>query len=160
MKKLLSLLGLLGLLALAGCQSAHDSTVEPLVARFFLETRLGEAGVPVQLPVSGVRAVVNAKPVLVEYDVANVEVAKVDLGWCLLFHFTPAAARDFYRMSVAAQGRRLFLTLNGNAIGARRLDQVMPDGTLLIFIEVPNEDLPPLADRLSRTSAGLIEKRK
>ncbi len=149
---------LLGL-TLAGCQSAPPQ-IEPVVARFYLEARPGEAGTPVELPVSKVRIAVNPKPVLVEYDIANVELAKVDLGWCLLFRMTPAAARDLYRMSVAAQGRRLVLTCNNLPLGVRRLDQAVPDGALLIFVEAANEDLPSLADRIRRTSAGLQAKAK
>ena len=147
------------LLFLAGCQ-APEPIVEPLVARFYMEARLGEAAATVQLPVSKVRVAVNPKPVLVEYDIANVDIVKVELGWCLQFVFTPAAARDLYRMSVTGQGGRLVLTFNDTAVGVRRLDLAMTGGSLLIFVEVPNEDLPPLADRIRRTSAGLQQRAK
>ncbi len=146
-------------IALAGCQSG-ERMVEPLVARFHLETRPNETGAVVQLPVSKVRISVNPKPVLTEYDLAGVDIVKVDLGWCLRFAFSPSAARDLYRMSVAAQGRRLVLTFNETAIGVRRFDQAVTDGALLVFVEVPNEDLPPLADRIRRTSEGLQARAK
>jgi hypothetical protein len=156
MIRLILILG--GLLALTGCQSGPaEPKVQPLIARFFLEAHPNEAAATLQLPVSKVKINVNPKPVLVEYDIANVGVAKVDLGWCLLFHLTPAATRDFYRLSVGSQGRRLVLTLNGTPAGARRLDQVVGDGGLLIFIEVLDSDLPVLADRIRRTSEGLAE---
>lgn len=151
---------LLGL-ALAGCQTGDDRTkVEPLVARFYLETAPGTAGSVVELPVSKVRVAVSPKPVLVEYDLAGVDVVKVDLGWCLQFVFNPAAARDLYRMAVTTQGRRLVLTLNGLPAGARQLDPSVYQNGLLIFVEVPNEELFPLADRIRRTSAGLQAKAK
>ncbi|MEJ1973931.1 MAG: radical SAM family heme chaperone HemW [Lacunisphaera sp.] len=160
--KLASLLLIAGcLLVFAGCQSANDEPkVQPLVARFFLETRPGEPGATVELPVSKLKLNVNPKPVLTEYDIAGVQVTKVDLGWCLLFRLAPPATLDFYRLSVGAQGRRLVLTLNGQAAGARRIDQVIGDGGLMIFIEVLDSDLPILADRIRRTSAGLAERRK
>lgn len=154
MIRLILILG--SVLALAGCQSGNNQPkVEPLIARFFLEAGPRETAATLQLPVSKVKINVNPKPVLVEYDFADVGVAKVDLGWCLLFRLTPAATRDFYRLSVGAQGRRLVLTLNGTAIGARRLDQVVGDGGLLLFIEVQDSDLPELANRIRLTSAGL-----
>src|SRR3954464_14046838 len=135
MIRLILILG--GLLVLTGCQSGpSEPKVEPLIARFFLEARPDEAAAVLQLPVSKVKINVSPKPVLVEYDLADVGVAKVDLGWCLLFRLTPAATLDFYRLSVGAQGRRLVLTLNGQPAGARRLDQVVGDGGLMIFIEV------------------------
>jgi hypothetical protein len=125
------------------------------VARFFLETRPGEAGVPLHLPVSGVSVTVAAKPILVEYDILNAEVARVELGDCLMLQLTPAAGRDLYRLSVASMGRRLVLTLNDEPVGARRIEQAMPDGTVLVFVERPDADLPALVTRIKRTSADI-----
>lgn len=147
------------LLLLNGCQTAEPSPLdETLVARFFMEVRPGTPGVTVQLPVSKVTLNINPKPVLVEYDITNVEFAKVDLGWCLYFQFNPAAARDLYRLSAANLGGRLVLTLNDTPIGVRRLDQPIAEGGFLIFLEVPNEELPPIAERLKRTSAAIAKK--
>ncbi|MSU46284.1 MAG: hypothetical protein EXS42_03960 [Lacunisphaera sp.] len=155
----LPLLALLTVLLVTGCQTPQPSPLdEPLVARFFLEARPGTAGVPVQLPVSRITLQVNPKPVLVEYDIVQVGLVRVDLGWCLQFQFTPAAARDLHRLSVSALGRRLVLTLNDTPIGARRIDQLIGEGALLIFVEVPDADLPPLAEQLKRTSAEIAKK--
>ena len=153
--------GLLGVLFLSGCQSSPKPTAyEPLVVRFFLETRPGEAGVLLQLPVSGVGVTVAAKPILVEYDVLNAEVARVELGECLLLQFTPAAARDLYRLSVASVGRRLVLTLNDEPVGARRIEQAIGDGTILVFVERPDAELPGLVARIKRTSADIVAAAK
>jgi hypothetical protein len=150
---------LCGLFVLSGCQTPEPSPLDqPLVARFFMEVRPGTAGVSVQLPVSKVMLNINPKPVLVEYDIANVEFAKVDLGWCLYFQFTNAAARDLYRLSVANNGGRLVLTLNDTPVGARVIDGPIADGNLLIFVELPNDQLPPIAERLKRTAATLAKK--
>jgi hypothetical protein len=155
---MIRLILILGCLALASCQSGpEEPKVQPLIARFFLEAQPGQSAATLQLPVSKLKLNVNPKPVLVEYDIASVQVAKVDLGWCLLFHLTPAATKDFYRLSVGSQGRRLVLTLNGTPAGARRLDQVVGDGGLLMFIEVLDSDLPVLADRIRRTSESLAQ---
>ena len=148
-----------GLFFLSGCQTTPPSPLDqPLVARFFLEARPETTGVPMQLPVSRIALNVNPKPVLVEYDIVKVELVRVDLGWCLLFQFTPAAARDLYRLTAANVGRGLVLTFNGTPIGARRIDQAIADGALLIFVEVPDVDLPPLAEQLKRTSAEIARK--
>ncbi len=153
------LLALVAALFTAGCQTKPPSALDqPLVARFFMEVRPSTPGMPVRLPVSQVAVNVNPKPVLVESDLANVEFAKVDLGWCLYFQFTPAAARDLYRLSASNLGGRLVLMLNDAPAGARRLDQPIADGNLLIFVEVPNEELPVIATRLKRT-AGIIAKK-
>lgn len=146
-----------GVFFLTACSSApKQPAYQPVVVRFFLETRPGEAGVPLQLPVSGVGVTVAAKPILVEYDVLNAEVARVELGNCLLLQFTPAAARDLYRLSVAGMGRRLVLTLNDEPVGARRIEQAIGDGTILVFVERPDADLPGLVGRIKRTSADIV----
>ncbi|MES1168037.1 MAG: hypothetical protein ABUL61_02590 [Oleiharenicola lentus] len=131
-----------------------------MVARFFLETRPGEAGVPLHLPVSGVSVTVAAKPIIVEYDILNAEVAKVELGQCLLLQLTPAAARDLYRLSVASVGRRLVLALNDEPVGARRIEQAMNDGTILVFVERPDAELPALVGRIKRTAADIVAAAK
>ena len=153
------LLALFLLLFMAGCQSKPDPMKEPLVARFFLESRPGEAGVPQQLPVSGVGITVNPRAVFIESDIVDAELVRSNLGWCMRVRLTPAAARDLYRLSLASIGQRLVLTFNGLPAGAGRIEQAMADGALLIFVEVQDINLPPLVERLKRTSAD-IAKRK
>lgn len=147
-------------LGLAGCQSAKTPEFKPLVARLYLEARPGEAGVPLKLPVSGVTINVGVRPVFAEYDIQNAELAKVDLGTCLLLQLTPAAAHDLYRLSVVGHGRRLVLVLNDFPAGTHRIDQAMPDGTVLVFVETPDAELPALVERLKRTAAGITAAAK
>jgi len=150
---------LLAFLVLSGCRTPEPSPLDqPLLARFFLEAAPGTPAVAVQMPVSKVLLNINPKPVLVEYDVASVEFTKVSLGWCLFFRFTPAAARDLYRLTAANPGKRLVLTLNDNPVAVRPIDQVIPDGNLLTFVELPSDQLPPIAERLNRTAATLAKK--
>jgi hypothetical protein len=149
------------LLAFAGCQSESSKPLErevkPMIARFFLENGPGEAGTTLQLPVSRVAIDVNSKPVLTEYDIAGVNLARVDVGWCLAFQLTPAARRDFYRMTSTVRGRRIVVTLNGLPAGALRLDQVVSDGVLPMFVEVSDAELPEFADRIRKTSEMLAQ---
>lgn len=148
------------LLGAAGCASAPKSAAELTRARFYLETNTGQAGIPVQLPQSGVALAVGAKPVVSEYDIVNAEVMQVDLGRCLMVQLTPAAARDLYRLSVGAVGRRLVLSLDGNFVGARRIDATMTDGNILVFVETPDEQLPSLAGQIKLTAAALANEAK
>jgi hypothetical protein len=143
-----------------GCRTAETAAAKdyaPLVARFYLEAKSSEAAVAVTLPQSGVAINVAPKPVLLEYDIANAEIAQVELGRCLLVQLNAAAARDLYRLSVGAIGRRLVLALNDEFVGARRIEQAMADGTILIFVETPEAELPALVTRLKRTSADVAE---
>lgn len=141
----------------AGCQTPPSAPppLAPLVARFYLETKPSDAGVPVKLPQSGLIITVAPKPVLVEYDIVNAEIAQVELGRCLLVQVSPAAARDLYRLTVSAVGRRLLLALNDQFVGARPIEAALDDGVVLIFLEMPDDQLPALVARLKLTSANL-----
>jgi len=154
-----SLLAVVVGVTLAGCGStAKKRDFTPVAVRFHLEAA-GLDGTPVQLPRSGVGVIVNPKPVLTEGDVVNVELVRVDLGQCLLFQLTPSAARDFYRLTGSHQGRRLVVVLEGVALGARRIDGVIANGGIFMFVELPDEALPGWVEKLKSSSAGLQRER-
>ena len=140
---------------LVGCATTEKPRdYVPMLARFYMESSAND-GIPATLPQSGVSLTVHAKPVLTEGDVANVELVQVELGKCLMFQLTPSAARDFYRLSATNQGRRMALFINGRAVGARRFDGPITNGTIYVFVEAPEADLPALVDNLRKTSAAL-----
>jgi hypothetical protein len=142
-------------LFLAGCQSTKAPVdYKPTWARFFLESASAD-GTPVMLPRSGVKMVLNSKPVITEGDIVNVEVVQVDLGKCLMVQLSPTATRDFYRMSVTHQGRRLVLVVNDTALGARRIDGAITNGVLFVFVELPEESLATLVNDLKKSSIAL-----
>lgn len=155
MRLLISALGLAWLWCGCGCQStAAPRDYTAMSARFFLEAANAD-GTPLILPQSGVRLSVNSKPVITEGDIVNVELVQVDLGKCLLIQLTPPATRDFYRLSVAHQGRRLVMMVNDRAIGARRIDGAITNGVVYVFVEVPEEDLPALVHNLKESSVAM-----
>ena len=145
----------LGLFIHAGCQSASKpKNYTPVTARFFLESGSGD-GTPVMLPQSGVRLTVNSKPVITEGDIINVELVQVDLGKCLLVQLTPSASRDFYRLSVTHQGRRLVLLVDGNPLGARRIDGAITNGVVYVFVEMPEAEMPAFVDNFKKSSVAM-----
>ena len=143
-------------LIFTGCHSlgepARDYT--PTFARFFLETNEPDTAA-VELPISGVRVAIGAKPVFTEGDIADVDLMQVELGRCLMFQLTPAAARDLYRLTGASQGRRLVLMLNQVPVGARRIEAPLTDGQVFMFVEVSDAALPVLVTNLKKTTAEL-----
>jgi hypothetical protein len=144
----------LGGLTFVACKSplpARDYS--PAIVRLYVESTDG--GTAVTLPRSGVKIAVGQKAILTESDVVNAEEARVELGACLMLQLTPAAARDLYRLSVVNQGRRLVLTVNDSPLGARRIDGPLADGTIFIFAEVADAELPRLVRDLKRTSAEI-----
>ncbi len=152
MKKL-ALVFLLLAGGLGGCRTPAVAESRPPASRFFLESTNSRA-LTVQLPQSGVQIAVNPKPVFTEADVLAVELAQVSLGRCLLFQLSPAAGRDLYRISASQQGRRLVLMIDGDPVGARKIDGALTDGALFIFVELPDENLPGLVQRFKRNQAS------
>lgn len=147
--------------ACAGCETGAGDRVEhgASSARFFLESTRDGAG-NATLPRSDVTISILPKPVITEFDLASVEIAEVELGRCLMFQLTPAASRDLYRLTASRLGQRLVLFLDGQAVGARRIDHAIEDGALLIFVEKPDEALTGLVKSLRATIATLQEARK
>lgn len=142
-----------------GCRTAEPPPVAPpLVARVFMETLPPEQGVVVTLPVSGVRLSLDPRPLLLEFDVAGAELVPTEFGPALQLSFAPPAARDLYRKTAGAQGRRLVLSLNGAAMAALRIDDPVTGGTLLFHPEVRAEELPTLLADLQRTTAAVQAK--
>ena len=142
-------------LALGGCASTPPLPPESrLTARFHLENQQGH-GVPATLPRSGLTLGLNPQPVVTEGDIINVELVQVELGRCLMFQVSPSAARDLYRMTGSNQGRRLVLFLDGVASGVRRIDGPIVDGVLYCFVEVDDDALPGMVEKLRRTTEVL-----
>ena len=151
----IALLIVAGAVLLSGCQSSKKPLdYTPMQARFFLEAPHAD-GMPIMLPQSGVRVSVNGMPVITEGDIMNVELVQVDLGKCLLFQLTPSATRDFYRLSVSHQGKRIVVIVNGEPLRARRIDGPITNGALFVFIERPEAELPLLVENLKKSSVAL-----
>lgn len=145
---------LVGLL-MAGCASKSRVPPESIVrVRFMLEAA-DNRSLSLELPRSGVRIAVNPQPVVTEFDVIEAAVAQVELGRCLMFRLTPSATRDLYRLTGTNQGRRLVLTVDGNPLGARRIEAPIADGTIFVFAEVPDESLERLVAAVRASSAEL-----
>lgn len=156
MRSFVQVLLLAGVVFFGGCQtSVPKGDYTPTWARFFLEAPSSDVGTPVVLPRSRVNFTVNAKPVITEGDIVNVELVQVELGKCLMFQLTPSAARDFYRLSGSHQGRRLVLVANDETLGARRIDGAIADGVVYIFVEVGEEALPRWVSDLKKSSVAL-----
>lgn len=142
--------GFLALILLAGCATADRGSDVPAFARFLLEAQPGADAIPLVLPASGTRIAAAPRPVLTEYDVADVTLAEVDFGLCLAFRLLPSAARALRRITAARPGERLVLLVDGKPAGARLIDAPIDDGLLLVFVEHPAGELPALVKRLKR----------
>lgn len=137
-----------------GLSVAHLGGLYPDRGAVFLEEAAART-VSATLPQSGVRVMIGPKPVLTEGDIVNVELMQVELGKCLMFQLTPAAARDLYRISGSNQGRRLVLFVNDVAVGARRMEGPLAEGRVFVFVEMADAALPGLVENIKKTSVAL-----
>jgi hypothetical protein len=78
--------------------------------------------------------------------------------WGLYFDFTHAASLRLFQETQANVGARLVLKVNDKPVGGRLVDQPFGEGGMVIFVELPNEDLPPMVERIRRTSLGPKKK--
>lgn len=113
---------------------------------------------PLRLPVSELVLTVDPRPVLLEFDVIRAERVDAEFGAALMLFLTPAASRDFYRLTVTGQGRRLVLTLNGLPAAAVPIAAPVSNGTLLFYPEVTDLNLAEVAYNIERTSAEAIQR--
>jgi hypothetical protein len=144
-----------------GCKK--DKLDNLTVPRLMIEARGmnygGMGGQTVSLPVSGTTISVQGEPVVNEFDIRNVELVKVDRGMALLLQVGGQGGRDLYRASVTSMGARVVLTVNGTAIGARRIDGPIQDGNFYTFVEVDDAELGQLVIDMKRSLVELQESR-
>jgi hypothetical protein len=129
------------------------------VPRLMIETRgvnySASTGEVVMLPVSRTTINIEGVPVVNEFDIQNVEMVKVDMGVALLVQTRGQGLRDLYRASVSNMGKRIVFMVNGNAIGARRIDGAIQDGNFYTFVEVDDEELGQLVLDIKETIVEL-----
>ena len=126
-------------LALAACKTTEEKPETLTVPRLMIETRSmdygGTGGTYVTLPVSGTSIPIRGEPLATEFDIDNVEMVEVDLGLALLIQLDDLASRRLYRATVSNNGSRIVLMVDGEAVGARRIDGAIMDGNLFTFVE-------------------------
>jgi hypothetical protein len=150
------------LVLVASCKKDSDPD-ELRVPRLMIEARgvsYGNlTGDTLTLPVSGTQIAVQSEPLVSEFEIVNVELVKVDMGMALLVQVTEKGARALYRGSVTNNGGRVVLTINGNPIGARRLDGAIENGDFYTFVEVDDEELGELVVKIKETLIEIQKKK-
>ena len=152
----------LGVCLLCGCKKEQELKNLNL-PRLMIENRgvdYGDMkGTIVKLPVSGTRISIQDQPLVDEFNILNVELVKVDMGLALLVQVSAQGSHSLYRGSISNMGGRIVLMINGNAMGARRIDGPMEDGNFFTFVEVSDEELGKLVFDI-KASLASIKKNK
>ena len=151
-----------GICLLCGCKKEQYSK-DLVLPRLMIESRGvdygGMKGTIVKLPISGTSINIQGQPLVNEFDILNVEMVKVDLGFALLVQVSAQASRELYRSSISNMGGRIVLMVNGNAIGARRIDGAIEDGNYYTFVEVDDEELGKLVFDIKASLASNIKNK-
>ncbi|HAV12099.1 MAG TPA: hypothetical protein DCX06_01200 [Opitutae bacterium] len=129
---------------LAACKKEEDLS-NMKVPRLMIETRGVSYGNLssdlVVLPLSRTKINLHQEPVVNEFEVINIDLVKVEMGMAILIYTTERGARALYRASVTNNGNRMVLMINGNPVGARRIDGAIQDGKFYTFVELPDDEL-------------------
>lgn len=94
-------------------------------------------------------------PILDEYDITNVEMARVEKGKGLLFYLNSTGAQRLSEVSEIRDGLSLVLLVNGNAIAERPIAGKILNGQLFTFVEMPDELLEKMVFSLKETCKQL-----
>ncbi|MEC8333596.1 MAG: hypothetical protein VXZ83_05665 [Verrucomicrobiota bacterium] len=152
----------LGICLLCGCKK-EQYLKDLVLPRLMIESRGvdygGMKGTTVTLPISGTSINIQDQPLVNEFDILNVEMVKVDLGVALLVQVSAQASRELYRGSISNMGGRIVLMVNGNAIGARRIDGAIEDGNYYTFVEVDDEELGKLVFDIKASLVTIIKNK-
>ena len=150
------------LLVLPACKKDKPTIENLKVPRLMLESRGvsygGMTGGEVELPLSRTRIPLEKEPLVNEFEISNVELVKVEMGLALLIQATETGARALYRGSVTHMGGRIVLTVNGNPIGARRIDGAIADGNFYTFVEVSEDEIGQLVLDLKESIVTLRKR--
>ncbi len=104
-----------------------------------------------RLPISQTELDVYEQPVIMEGDIVDVQLARVEMGLGLYFQLSDISARQLYRVSVANQGRYLILFFNGVAVGARLIEGALERGQLFTFVEMKEKDIEEILPKLQES---------
>lgn len=105
----------------------------------------------VELPQSHLVYVVDAQPILWEGHFTNAELLQVEEGLCVLLQCNAAGTRELYRQTASNQGGRLILLVNEEPMGARYVESPLGDGNLVLFVELPDSEIPAFVSDLKHS---------
>ena len=137
-------------LGIPGCFKISEK-VPPLKARFFLENRLPtplQKTVSQTLEVSKINIITDSQALILETDLINVELVKVELGLCLLFQIDRSLVNRLYTKSINEKGSRIVFVYNERTIGSTILSNPIADGKLYMFLEISDRELPEIVTDL------------
>jgi hypothetical protein len=151
------MLGLAGL-ALGGCSTGHELPSKLITFQF--QTLDPEGGVEITMPISGLKYRCTLSQDLSIVDLDSVSIGVSQNVRCLVFQFDETGQRVLYRDSVLHQGLMLYMMVNGKPMGACMISQPIDDGQVVIFAEVPDDQLDKYVADLQDSVAKMKAMRK
>ena len=157
----LSALLFTALLSSTGCRKDRSVIEDAAVPRLHLEVRggPGTGGVTnIRMPISGSNLSVMQEPLVSEFEITNIELVQVELGYAVLIQMSEMASRRLYRASVERHGSRVALIVSGVPVGLRLLDGPIQDGNFFTFVELDDEQTEDLVLDMRETLIEIHRK--
>ncbi|MGB0372272.1 MAG: hypothetical protein ACPGN3_13145 [Opitutales bacterium] len=156
MKSLLSIISCLSVgLFMIGCGSTDSSSLP----RVYIESRMGNMrdleNLEVKTDQGNISIPVATSPILVETDIARVDMVQVELGKALAFTLKKRGQLRLMQTTGSNLGGRLVVSVGGEPIGVRRIDGPINNGVLYVFAMVPDSELPELVSRINEALKAL-----
>lgn len=130
----------LTILLVSGCASRKPPSIP---VQFFLEVNYPTEE-NMDYTAKQLLSRIGAKPVILGSEITAVDLVRVDSGMCLLFQVNTQAAFRLYNVTAQNLGKRLILVANDEPIGVRYIDEIIQNGRLFTFVELPDSELPAL----------------
>ncbi len=100
--------------------------------------RFNRPSMKITMPSTQTDYYINPNPIISEGDIANIELARVDLGLCIQIDVLGRASNALFQNTVGYQGLRLFLLVDGKPVAARVIDGPI-QGTLYMFLDMDED---------------------
>lgn len=135
---------------LSGCHHTQPLTKKQTL-RLYIQAEKNipsEWSVPVTLPISKKTFRLFPKPVITEELIDNIELIQTDFGKCIQLSLTPNGTESLHNATLNNYGKVLVLLENNQALGFRPIESPIDKNVVMIFIEVPDIQLPSVVSQL------------
>ncbi len=145
-----SVLGLISLflcvVLLSGCsKKAPEHTAVFYLEKEYPTDQTAEYSAAELLQMSG------NNPVILDKEIEDIDLVRVDTGVCMLFHLSPSATMRLTHTTANNMGKRLILVVDGEAIGVRLIDEIIQNGQLFTFTELSMQEMGQIVVQLKQS---------
>ncbi len=121
------------------CSCSSDKK-RPHTAEFYLEKEYPTAE-SIHYDAAELLQASGNRPVVMDKEIDDVDLVRVDAGICLLFHLSPSSTMRLAHTTANNLGKRLVLVIDGKPVGIRMIDEIIQNGQLFTFTELSSQEM-------------------